>query len=140
SGQVYSLAATKQPLTAVQEALLSAYPDGPTSQTVYFGERGSQTFPGYGVLDVSINYDIRTVRTLRPWVKFDVFNLFDNVKLIGYDTTVLQDPASPVDALGLHTGYVPGATFGQAISNTDFPHSLGVGSGRTFRVSFGVRF
>src|SRR6185295_8130498 len=92
SGQVYSLRGTNQPVTAVQAALLAAYPDAPSSQTVYFGDRGSQTFPGYGVFDASLNYDIRTVRSLRPWLKFDVFNLFNNMKLIGYNTAVRQDP------------------------------------------------
>jgi hypothetical protein len=140
SGLVYSLRATNQPLTPTQEALLAAYPDAPSSQTVYFGDRGSQTFPGYGVLDASLNYDIRALRSLRPWLKLDVFNLFNNLKLIGYNTSVTQDPASPVDSLGLHTGYLPGPSFGQANSNTNFPKSLAVGSGRTFRVSFGIRF
>jgi hypothetical protein len=140
SGQVYSLRATNQPLTPAQAALLAAYPDAPGSQTVYFGERGSQTFPGYGVFDASFNYDIRAVRSLRPWVKLDVFNVFNNLKLVGFNTTVRQDPASPVDALGLHTGYVLGPSFGQATSNTNFPHSLGVGSGRTFRMAVGIRF
>jgi hypothetical protein len=140
SGQVYSLIATNQPLTPVQQALLDAYPDAPQGQAVYFGARGSQTFPGYGVFDVSLNWDIRTVGTLRPWVKLDVFNLFNNLKLIGYNTSVTQDPASPVDSLGLHTGYLQGPSFGQATSNADFPHSLGAGSGRVFRMAFGLRF
>ena len=140
SGRVYSLRATNQPLTPAQEALLAAYPDAPSSQTVYFGERGAKTFPGYGVIDASFNYDIHAVRSLRPWVKLDLFNVFNNVRLIGFDTAVIQDPATPVDRLGLHTGYLPGPTFGQATGTADFPHSLGVGSGRTFRMSVGVRF
>ncbi|MEO8256150.1 MAG: TonB-dependent receptor [Acidobacteriota bacterium] len=140
SGRVDSLNATNQPVTPEQQALLTDYPDAPSSQTVYFGERGSQTFPGYGVIDASLNYDIRAFRALRPWLKLDVFNVFNNLKVIGFDTTVTQDAASPVDALGLHTGYVRGPSFGQATSNADFPQSLNVGSGRTFRVSLGLRF
>jgi hypothetical protein len=140
SGQVYSLRATGQSLTPTQQALLAAYPDAPSSQTVYFGARGSQTFPGYGVVDASLNYDIRAVRSLRPWVKLDLFNVFNNLKLIGYNTTVRPDPASPVDALGLHTGYLQGSSFGQAQSTANFPHSLAAGSGRTFRMSVGIRF
>jgi hypothetical protein len=140
SGQVYSLVATNQPLTSIQEGLLAAYPDLPQSQSVYFGPRGSQTFPGYGVFDMSLNWDIRTIRNLRPWVKLDVFNLFNDLTVIGYNTAVTQDPASPVDSLGLHTGYVQGPSFGQATSNADFPHSLGSGSGRVFRMAVGVRF
>jgi hypothetical protein len=140
SGQVYSLAATSQPLSSTQQALLAAYPDAPTDQTVYFGDRGSQTFPGYGVFDASLTYDIRAFRALRPWVKLDVFNLFNNLKLVSFNTVVTPDPASPVDALGLHTGYLPGPSFGQATSVRDFPRSLDVGSGRTFRMAVGIRF
>jgi hypothetical protein len=140
SGQVYSLRATNQELTPTQVALLAAYPDAPSSQTVYFGERGSQTFPGYGVIDASFTYDIRAVRSLRPWVKLDVFNVFNNLAVIGFNTVVRQDPTSPVDSLGLHTGYLKDASFGQATSNTNFPRSLDVGSGRALRVAVGIRF
>ena len=38
------------------------------------------------------NYNIPVFRTLRPWIKFDVYNLFDNQKLIAWNTTVSQDP------------------------------------------------
>ena len=59
---------------------------------VFFnGERGSETFPGYGLFDTSINYNIPVFRTLRPWVKFDVYNLFNNQKLIGWNTAVTQN-------------------------------------------------
>ena len=91
SGEVYSLKATNQALTATQLALLAEYPNIPSSQTVYFGERGSQDFIGYGLVDTSINYDIPVFRSLRPWLKFDVFNLLDNQKQIKWNTTVRQD-------------------------------------------------
>jgi hypothetical protein len=54
SGEVYSLRATKQALTAAQQVLLARYPNIPASQTVYFGARGSQDFLGYGLVDTSI--------------------------------------------------------------------------------------
>jgi hypothetical protein len=79
-------------------------------------------------------------RSVKPYVKFDVFNLFNNDKLIGFNTTVVPDPDSPRDALGLPTGYLPGPQFGQAQENKNFPASLGVGSGRTIRVALGIRF
>ena len=76
---------------------------------VFFnGERGSETFPGYGLFDTSINYNIPVFRTLRPWVKFDVYNLFNNQKLIGWNTAVTQNAASAKDNLGLATGYTKG--------------------------------
>jgi hypothetical protein len=79
-------------------------------------------------------------RTLRPWIKLDLFNAFDNDKLVSFDTTVEPDPASPVDALGLPTGYIRSASFGNARSAGNFPRSLGVTGGRTFRMSLGFRF
>ena len=157
SGRVYSLAARNQQLTATQKALITAagYPDQPSTSgnMVFFnGERGSETFPGYGLFDTSINYNIPVVRTLRPWVKFDVYNLFNNLKLIGWNTAVTQDAAGAKDSLGLATGYTPGATFGTATGNTvtnlytttinAYPVAFGgaPAGGRTFRVSMGFRF
>ena len=73
-------------------------------------------------------------RTLSPWIKVDVFNLFNSQPLIAWDTTVAADPTSPVDELGLPTGYIEGPSFGDATSTAHFP------GGREFRVAFGVRF
>jgi hypothetical protein len=140
SGRVYSLAAESVTLTETQQALLAGYPDPPLDQTLYFGSRGSETFPGYAVVDVSINYDVPVFRSLKPWIKLDIFNVFDSLKLIGFNTTVLPDPDSPADALGLPTGYLRGPQFGLAQDTGNFPASLGAGSGRTFRVAFGMRF
>jgi hypothetical protein len=120
---------------------------------VFFDDRGSETFAGYGVLDTSINYNIPVFRDLRPWLKFDVYNLFDNQKLIAWNTTVTQNTAGPKDNLGLATTFNEGSTFGKATGNTvtnlsstgintfplPFP-SAAVAGGRTFRVALGVRF
>ncbi|HET6960647.1 MAG TPA: TonB-dependent receptor [Vicinamibacterales bacterium] len=143
SGEVFSLRANNQPLTATQRQMLAAagYPGAPGSQDVFFGARGSQQFPGYALFDASITYGIPLVRSLRPWVKCDVFNLFDNLKLIAWNTTVLQDRSGPKDSAGLATTYNPSPLFGKADSNADFPAALpGVSGGRTFRVAFGIRF
>ena len=143
SGQVFSLRASNQPITATQVALLAAagYPDAPDAQDVFFGERGSQQFPGYALFDTSANYDIPLFRTLRPWMKVDVFNLFNNLKAIAWNTSVLQDRSGPKDSLGLATTYNPSPLFGQPDSNADFPSaSPGVAGGRTLRVALGVRF
>ncbi|HMF92753.1 MAG TPA: TonB-dependent receptor [Vicinamibacterales bacterium] len=160
----YSLAARNQRLTSTQVAIMTAagYPDaanlaalGPISgNAVFFEPLGSQQFAGYGVADASVNYNVPVFRTLRPWVKFDVYNLFDNQKLIAWNTTVLQDPRSAADALGLRTGYVPSnaASFGTATGNTvsnlfssainAFPLAFtsAPAGGRTFRVAVGLRF
>jgi hypothetical protein len=151
----YSLAARNVNITATQRALLTAngYPDGPGSGHVFFGgERGTERFPAYGVLDTSINYNIPVFRSLRPWLKFDVYNLFNNTKLIAWNTTVSQDGASPKDSVGLATGYIKSSSFGKATGNTltnlsstgiqTFPLAFSGApqGGRTFRVAVGVRF
>jgi hypothetical protein len=140
SGQVYSLAATAVPLSQIQEDRLASYPDAPTDQTLYFGKRGSETYPGYGVLDVSLNYSIPVFRSVRPWLKLDLFNALNNQKLIGYNTEVLVDPTSPADGLGRPLGYITGDRFGQAQSDTNFPGYLGMTGSRAFRMAFGLRF
>jgi hypothetical protein len=140
SGQAYSLRASSQSLTTTQKALLAAYPDRPANQPVYFGGRGTELFKGYGVVDASIGYDIPVAREMRPYLRFDVFNLLNNDKLIAWNTTVRQDANSPKDALGLATGYTKGSSFGLGTSNIDYPQSA-VGTGlRGFRIALGVRF
>jgi hypothetical protein len=141
SGQVYSLAATGVPLTAIQQALLAGYPDAPSSQTLYFGARGSETFPGYAAVDLSVNYNVPVFRSLRPWVKLDFFNVLDNTKAIGFNTSIRPDPNSPRDALGLPTGFTRGTNFGHPQSTSDFPTAIGSnGGGRAFRMALGFRF
>jgi hypothetical protein len=146
SGTTYSLVATGQPLTEIQKALISAYPDEPSSQDVYFGERGSQTFKGYGLIDIGFGYNVPVFKTLRPYVRVDVYNALNNQKQITWNTTVSQDPISATDALGLATGYTEGSSFGKATSNQDFPIPFtGDGNapftgGRTYRAAVGFRF
>jgi len=152
---VFSLAARNQQVTATQAALLTAngYPDGSgTLQPVFFGDRGSQEFAGYGAFDISINYNVPVFRTLKPWIKLDVYNLFDNNKLIAWNTTITQNKAAGVDSLGLATNYTQGASFGRATGNTvtnlnestinAFPVAFGgaPAGGRTFLASVGFRF
>jgi hypothetical protein len=120
SGRVYSLVASGQARTAIQTALLTSagYASRPASQSIFFAERGSENFAGSGLFDTSFNYSVPVFRALRPWVKFDVYNLLNNQKLIAWNTAVVQDPNSPKDALGLATGYLPGGVFGQATATS----------------------
>lgn len=153
--RAYSLAARRQSITSTQAAILAAagYPDGPDVAAVYFGgERGTGRFPGYGLLDTSINYNIPVFRSLRPWVKFDVYNLFNNRKLVAWNTTVSQNAVGPKDELGLATTFTQGSAFGKASGNTatnldntaidTFPRAFSgaPAGGRTFRVAIGFRF
>jgi hypothetical protein len=160
SALAYSLAARNQALTSTQFAILSAagYPDSPgqgavSGNHVFFADRGSEAFAGFGIFDTSVNYNIPVFRSLRPWLKVDVYNLFNNQKLIAWNTTVSPNNAGPKDNLGLATTYTQGATFGKATGNTvtnlsstainTFPlpfASAAVAGGRTLRVAFGVRF
>jgi hypothetical protein len=142
SARVYSLSSTL-PLTVTQTGILRAagYPDAPPPAAVYFGPRGSETFKGYGLFDTSITYTAPVLRTFRPWVKLDVYNVLNNQTQIGWNTSVRPDPDSPPDALGLPTGYLPGALFGKATSASHFPVPFnGSTGGRTCRVALGFRF
>jgi hypothetical protein len=143
SGLPYSLVATNVAVTSIQtKALVAAgYPDPPGVQTVYFGNRGSQFYPGSALFDTSINYDIPVFKSARPWLKFDVYNLFNNERMTAYNITVRPDPKSPLDSMGIPTGYTQGSLFGQATSTANFPAPYqGQSGGRTLRVAFGVRF
>lgn len=150
SGLTYSLKAEAVPLSAVQLARNPGYATLPGSgangsQDLYFGERGSEAFNGYGLLDLGFTYQVPVWRTLRPWVKLEILNVFNNQKLISWDTTVTPDPSSPLDANGLPTGFIRGPRFGQASSPGDFPAPrpgiTGLNDGgRAFLMSAGVRF
>src|SRR5262249_1201651 len=143
SGQVFSYIASAYPITATELARNPGYPDinAANSQNVYFGQRGAGSFKGYGVVDFSAAYNIPVWRTLQPWVKADIFNLLNNRKQIGWDTTVNVDPNSPLDASGLPTGYIQGPRFGQATNDNQFPQPFpGQNGGRAFRLSIGARF
>jgi outer membrane receptor protein involved in Fe transport len=157
--RAYSLAIRNVATTATQRAILTAagYDDAPVQNHIFFGgERGTERFPGYGLFDVSINYNVPVFRSLSPWVKIDIYNLFDNQKLIAWDTTIRQDTASALDNVGLRTGYTKGPNFGKATGNTvtnldsrnisAFPVAFNQGDpgavrgGRTFRMALGFRF
>jgi hypothetical protein len=122
------------PLSPQQEALLAPYASGPTSQTLYFNERGSETFAATNIFDFGLTYQVPVFRTLRPWLKIDVFNIFNNDTLRTWNTTVLADPNSPLDSLGLPTGYTPGPLFGQGTSNVNYPRARG------WQMALGFRF
>jgi outer membrane receptor protein involved in Fe transport len=156
SGLAFSLAQRGVAPNATQRAILAAagYPDQLGTANVFFAERGSELFAGYGLLDTSVHYNVPIFRDLRPWIKFDVYNLLNNQKLIAWSTTVTQNAATPADNLGLRTGYTPAASFGRATGNTvtnlnqtaiptypvtGFGGTNGNG-GRTIRVAMGLRF
>jgi Carboxypeptidase regulatory-like domain len=145
SGLTYSFRAQNVPLTDQQLAASEAagyvnLPNG-GDQTLYFGDRGTGDFPGYALVDFGVAYNIPVYRTVRPFVKLDVLNAFNNQKQVGFNTTVTPDFNGPVDAQGLPLNYIKGSRFGQAVENLDYPpYRPGFDGGRTFLMSFGVRF
>jgi outer membrane receptor protein involved in Fe transport len=142
SGLTYSLAAAAVANTPQQVALNPGYlRTAGTSATLFFDERGSESFKGYGLLDFQARYGVPVWKTVQPWILFQVYNVMNNQKLIQWNTTVTPDAASAVDSLGLRTGYVKGGTFGTGTSAAHYPRwSSGENGGRTFRVAMGIRF
>ena len=69
SGLAYSISTDLEP-TPEQTAILAAlgYVDGPAERTVYFGGRGTETFDGYGLFDLTIDYAIPVWDSLSPWI------------------------------------------------------------------------
>ena len=151
----YSLSIRNVPTNAKQQQILVAagYPDAPQQTHLFFGdERGTESFPSYGIFDLDINYNIPVFKSLKPWIKLDIYNLFNNDKLIGYNTTLTQNTAAGVDAYGLATTFNKTANFGKATGNTQtnlgytginsFPRAFdgAPAGGRTVRLALGFRF
>jgi hypothetical protein len=141
SALTYSLVANSVPLSTAQRARNPGYSRVPTSQALFFDERGSEQFAGYGLVDLGLTYQVPVWKSLKPWVKVEVLNALNNDKLITWDTTVTADAASALDADGLPTGYVKGARFGQGTSTANYPRPRpGLTGGRTYLGAFGFRF
>jgi hypothetical protein len=92
-------------------------------------------------MDFAMTYGVPVWRTAQPWIKFEVFNLMNNQKLVAWDTTITADPASARDEFGLPTGYLEGPRFGQGTSNAHYAAPrAGADGGRLFNVAVGFRF
>ena len=141
SGRTYSLVAAAVPLTAQQAALNPGYTRLPASQPVFFGARGSQRFEGAQLFDLAVTYGVPVWHSVRPWIKVEALNVFNNQKLLTWDTTVAADNAGSKDAIGLPLAYTKGPNFGLATSNANFARPRqGMDGGRTFLLAAGVRF
>jgi hypothetical protein len=146
SGHVFSYTAASVPLSAIELARNPGYPTNDintlTAQNLFFGPRGAGEFPGFGALDFAATYSIPVWKSAKPWFKVEIYNVLNNEKLIGWDTTVTADPNSPKDANGLPTGYIPGPNFGKAIQDTgSYPQPIpGTNGGRLIRFALGFRF
>jgi hypothetical protein len=145
SALTYSLIANGVATTAAQRAASPGYANVPASQAVYFGERGAGQFGDAQMLDVAATYGVPVFKSLRPWVKAEVFNLFNDQSLVGFNTAVTPKVGGAQDANGLPLEYTPGASFGRATAITSFPRSSQNFAGqnlyaRTFLLSAGIRF
>jgi hypothetical protein len=140
SGKTFSYTTTA-PMSPIQLAANPGYARVPTSQTLYFGERGAGSFAGYGLVDLASTYTVPVWRSLSPWFRVEVLNVMNNQKLISWDTTVTADTKGALDEFGLPVSYLPGANFGKATSTANYPRPRqGMDGGRTFLMAFGVRF
>ena len=70
SAKTYSLVLNGQALSAVQAARNPGYAGTPTQQ-VFFGERGSQSFKGFALLDLAVTYAVPVWQSAQPWIKFE---------------------------------------------------------------------
>jgi outer membrane receptor protein involved in Fe transport len=131
----YSLRADGVALTDTQDLLLADYASTTSSQNVYFGGRGTELFPnGSHLFDLGVTYSLPVLRTLKPYLKLDMRNVFNSKPLISYDTTIDPDFDGPLDSLGLPTTFERGPRFGEATSTNDYPLP------REYRISLGFRF
>jgi hypothetical protein len=142
SGLTYSHFHASRAMSAAQRALNPGYQRANTqTNNLFFGERGSESFKGFGVLDLSFRYGVPVWKSVQPWIQAHVFNSLNNQKLIQWNTTVTADPNSPLDEIGQPTGFILGPNYGKATANTHFPAwAPGETGGRTFRLAMGIRF
>ncbi|MEO8070580.1 MAG: hypothetical protein ABI652_04205, partial [Acidobacteriota bacterium] len=144
SGGVYSLS-TAIRVPAQQLARNPGYPvndiNPAVRETAFFGDRGENSFKGYGVMDFASTYNATAWKAVQPWFKVEVYNLLNNQKQIAWDRTISVNAASSLDSNGIPTGYIKGPRFGQATSGAHFPQPYaGQNGGRTVRMALGVRF
>jgi hypothetical protein len=134
SGRTDSYVANNQPLSSTQMQLGSGYTQLPALQSIFFGPRGTVQFPGSNLFDFALTYDIPVYRSLKPYLKVDVRNIFNSLAVIHFDDVVTPDPNGPVDSFGLPLQYVKSPQFGQPQSINDFVVP------RTYQFALGFRF
>jgi hypothetical protein len=136
SAQTYSLTAASVPFSAIQRARIAGlgYTSPPSSQTLFFDERGTEDFADLHTFDFAATYSVPLWKSLRPWVKFEVYNLLNNDKLVTWNTAISRNTTGPVDANGLATEYVKGANFGKGTGNGNYAVP------RTIQFAVGFRF
>ena len=117
----------------VAEAL--GYQNVPGTRTLFFC-RGCRQFEDTSVFDLAVNYSIPVWKSLEPWFKFELRNIFDDVNVIEGQTSVRSNAGSadPNDPLGLPTTFTEG-NLGEPtdpVADYNFPQE--------YRISVGIRF
>ncbi len=130
----FSYFSTSVPFSAIQLARDPGYLSRGNTQTLFYGERGAGEFESSTVLDLALQYRVPVFRSIEPWVKVEIRNLFNDDALLTHDVTVRPDNAGPRDADGLPVNFVRGPNFGQATSEVS--HQVP----REYRASLGIRF
>ena len=131
----FSYIATNVPYSAIQRSRDPGYHSiGRSQGQLFFGERGAGEFEPSHVVDLALQYRVPLWRSVEPWVKFELRNVFNEDALQTYDTTITPNYAGPLDADGLPTEYIQSPTFGQATS--DASHVVP----REYLISAGIRF
>lgn len=137
SSRIRSTSGTFRGVSAQQQAILDAngYVDAPSTQTIFFGERGDVEFDDALTFDVSVNYQFQLFGDFDFWLKADVVNIFDDdAQVDGTGTVSLNNAAGdPVDALGIPTTFAPRSGPSDT-SNTSFVLP------REYRFTVGFRF
>ncbi len=144
SGRAYSIADENFRGSSVQNATVAAlgYQNTPGIRTLFFGERGTEKFEDTSVFDVALTYSVPVWRSLEPWVKLEVRNIFDSVSQIDGQTSVTAVPCvrngvnscSASNTLQIPETFTLGR-FGQAtdpVAHFNTPQEI--------RASVGIRF
>ncbi len=143
SGRPYSLSQSGFPYTTIQLGRDPGYANLPSTERIFFGDRGSQLFPSQSRFDVALNYEIPVWKELSPFIKFRVINVFNTHYLNSFNTAIractraTQDGcngAAPRDANGIPTTFAPRGTFGTTTSAGNYQAS------QQFDISAGIRF
>lgn len=134
SAPTFSYSNSRTPVTAIQRAQNPGYFGLPRTQTLFFGERGAGEFQSSTTVDFAATYSLPIWRSLETWVKFEMFNVFDDDSVIDGSAEVTPDFSGPLDGQGLPTTYTLPSNFGNPLNNEDFV------TPREYRFSAGIRF
>jgi hypothetical protein len=131
----FSYVANSVPYSAIQLARDPGYRSiGRSQANLFFGDRGAGEFEASNVFDMALQYRIPIWRSVEPWVKFELRNMFNDESLQTYDTTVTPNFNGPLDADGLPTQYIKSPNVGKATSEASYVVP------REYLISAGIRF